>query len=143
MQKDQVERGWIEELKPTLNKCIPANFQTGDVYDQKEYTKGYLEQNKEMVAERRRIYNDNHKEQQREYQKIREQKTVHCPHCDHMINLANRSKHNKTKKHITNSEESSSEPDTIMNEMNKLHDDNVLKLQEIHNTFDKIDKIIH
>ena len=60
-----------------------------------------------------------------------------------MINLVNRSRHNKTQKHIANSESSSSEPDTVMDEMNKLHDDNVLKLQEIQNTFDKIDKLIH
>ena len=58
-----------------------------------------------------------------------------------MINLANRSHHNKTKRHITNSE-TSSEPYTIMDEMNKMHDDNVLKLHEIKHTFETIDKII-
>jgi hypothetical protein len=116
MQKDQVERGWIEQLKPNLNKRVPANYHTGDVWDVKEYRK--------------------------EYQRGYDQKTIHCQYCDREINLHHRARHNKTKKHIANSETSSSEPDTVMDEMNKLHDDNILKLQQIHNTFDKIDKII-
>ena len=57
--KEQVERGYIEELKPTLNKCIPANYQTGDVYSKSEYNKEY---------------NENHKAERKEYQ----QKTIHC-----------------------------------------------------------------
>ena len=129
MQKTQVERGWIEQLKPTLNKRVPANFQTGDVYDKKEYDLMYEQQNKEAIRERKRVYR---------------QKTIHCHYCDHEINLACRARHNRTARHIANSEasSSSSEPDTVMDEMNKMHDDYVLKLQQIHNTFDKIDKII-
>ena len=41
MQKEQVERGWVEQLKPTLNTNVPANYQTGDVWDNKEYEKQY------------------------------------------------------------------------------------------------------
>ena len=37
MQKDRKERGWIETLKPTLNKNTPANYQTGEVYDTIEW----------------------------------------------------------------------------------------------------------
>ena len=161
IQKDQVERGYIESLKPTLNKNVPANYQTGDVYSESEYKKQYYEHNrdhitkyqkayqkhnKDAIVENKKRYYDQNKEtigkQQRVYKKLYQQKTIHCPQCAHMINLVNRSRHNKTQKHIANSESSSSEPDTVMDEMNKLHDDNVLKLQEIQNTFDKIDKII-
>ena len=167
MQKEQVERGWIEQLKPTLNKCIPANYQNGDVYSRPEYRKQYYEHNrdhiteykrqyqihntdkikqakrkqyerdKDKILERNKAYSESHKAERKEYL----QRTVHCPCCNHEINLANRARHNRTARHISNSE-SSSEPDTVMDEMNKLHDDNVLKLQEIQNTFDKIDKII-
>jgi len=128
MQKSQVERGYIEELKPTLNKCIPANYQTTDVYDAVEYGKGYYE---------------NHKTERKEYR----HKTIHCPQCNHMINLSHRSEHNKTKKHISNSSSESStseeEPYTIIDEINKLHDDNELKLQEIQNTCYEIDQLIN
>ena len=140
MQKEQVERGYVEELKPKLNKVIPANYQTGDVHSKSEYSKGYYEHNKEHIAE----YRENHKAERKEY----DQRTIHCPQCDHMINLANRARHNKSNRHISNSSSSSSseseeEPDTMMTEMNKLHDDNEFKLQEIQNTFDEIDKLIY
>ena len=126
IQKEQVERGYIESLKPSLNKRVPANYQMGDVYSDSEYKKQYYEHNKETIKKIK------------EYQ----QRNVHCPCCNHLINLARRSRHNKSKRHITNSE-TSSEPDTIMNEMSKLRDDSELKLEEIRNTFDKIDKLIH
>ena len=128
MQKDQVERGWIEQLKPTLNKYIPSNYQTTDVYSAIEYGKGYRE---------------NHQAERKEYR----QKTIHCHYCNHMINLSHRSHHNKSKKHIANSStsESSTEEEqyTIMDEINKLHDDNELKLQEMKNTCYEIDKLIN
>ena len=66
MQKEQVERGWIEELKPTLNKNVPENHQNGDESDISEYTKGYREDNKE---------------------------TINCQDCNRLINLATRSSH--------------------------------------------------
>ena len=168
--KEQVERGYIEELKPTLNKCIPANYQTGDVYSKSEYKKQYYEHNrdhiteykrqyqihntdkikqsnrkqyerdKDKIMERVREYNESHKVERQEYL----QRTIHCPQCDHMINLANRARHNRSNRHITNSSESSEEEqDTIMDEMNKLRDGNELKLQEIQNTFDNINKRIN
>ena len=54
--KEQVERGYIESLKPTLNKCIPANYQTGDVYSKSEYNKGYMEHNRDHITEYKRQY---------------------------------------------------------------------------------------
>ena len=160
MQKSQVERGYIESLKPTLNKRVPANHQTGNIWDQKEYLQAYYEENKEAVTEYKKKWHEQNKDRIVEYnkgyyesheaeRKEYQQKTIHCTHCNHMINLHHKARHNKTKRHISNSSESSlessseGEPDTIMFQMNKLHDDNVLKLQEIQNTFDKIDKLIH
>ena len=129
IQKEQVERGWVESLKPTLNRCIPANYHTGDVYSKSEYGKGYRGENKEAIKEKTKEY---------------DQKTVHCKYCNHDINLHGRSRHNRSNKHITNSSESSEEEqDTIMNEMSKLRDDNELKLQEIQNTCYEIDKLIN
>ena len=95
MQQTKKERDWIENLKPTLNKVVPANYQTGEVYDVKEYHKEYNEKNKEAI-----------KEHQKKYQ----QKEIYCPCCDHMINLSNRTHHNKTKKHISNSSSQSDTP---------------------------------
>ena len=139
MQKEQVERGWVEELKSTLNKNVPANHQTGDVLDKiKQAKRKQYEMDKDKTLERVKAYSESHKVEIHEYI----QRTVHCPYCNHHINLANRAQHNRTTIHITNSE-SSSEPDTIMDEMNKMHDDNLLKLHEIQHTFETIDKMIY
>jgi hypothetical protein len=78
LQKDKKEREWIENLKPKLNKNIPAHFQNGEVHDQKEWEKGYRKQ------------------------------FVHCPCCDTMVSFDHRSRHYKTKKHKSNSSSSSS-----------------------------------
>ena len=77
LQKDKKEREWIEQLKPKLNKNIPAHFQNGEVHDQKEWEKGYRKQ------------------------------FVHCPCCDTMVSFDHRSRHYKTKKHKSNSSSSS------------------------------------
>ena len=69
IQKEQVERGYIEQLKPTLNKCIPTNFRVEGVYNKSEYKKQYYEHNKEMVTNRSRIYYDQNKETIRKRQK--------------------------------------------------------------------------
>jgi len=93
MQKDKKERGWVEALKSKLNKNTPANYQTGEVYDKKEYRKAYEEENMVKI-----------KEVRKEFRK----KIIHCPCCDTMINLNNRFQHNKTQKHKSNSSSSSS-----------------------------------
>ena len=49
MQKERKERGWIETLKPTLNKAIPAHYQTGDVSNRLEYDKTDYNQNKDKI----------------------------------------------------------------------------------------------
>ena len=144
MQKSQVERAYIESLKPKLNKNVPANFQTGDIWDQKEYCKRYKEKNNDIIVENNKAYRESHKEQIKQLK----QQTIHCNYCNHMINLSHRTRHNRTKKHISNystSESSTSEEEqyTIIDEINKLHDDNELKLQEIQNTCYEIDKLIN
>ena len=133
IQKEQVERAWIEQLKPSLNKRVPANYQMGDVFSKSEYDMGYRSENKEAIKERTKEYG---------------QKTIHCPCCNHDINLHHKARHNKSKKHITNSstsesESSEEEQDTMMTEMNKMRDDSELKLQEMKNICDNIDKFIN
>ena len=68
--KEQVERGYIEELKPTLNKCIPTDFRVENVYNKciptdfrvdgvynnSEYQKQYYKHNRDHIAEYRRQY---------------------------------------------------------------------------------------
>ena len=55
-QKEKMERSYVEKLKPTLNKIIPANYQTGHVYDKQEYdqkySKEYYKNNKNTIKER-------------------------------------------------------------------------------------------
>ena len=82
-------------MKPTLNKYVPANHQTGEVYDVKEYNKEYYKE-----------YNEKNKEAIKVTKKEYSQKEIHCPCCNHMIRMNDRSRHNKTKKHITNSNSS-------------------------------------
>ena len=116
MQQLKKERDFIEQLKPTLNKMVPAKHQTGEVYDLKEYRKKYdkeyYDQNKKYILERNREYNKEYKETNKEAIKEYQQKEIHCPCCNHMINLNNRSNHNRTKKHIRNSSSQSDTPVT-------------------------------
>ena len=58
MQKEEKEREWIELLKPTLNKRIPARYQTGDVWSIEEYDKAYYEQNKDKILEYSKAYKE-------------------------------------------------------------------------------------
>ena len=87
LQKEQKERQYIQELKPTLNKNIPANYQNGDVYDVKGYNKEYREHNSDKIKENKKAYR---------------KKTILCPCCDAMINLNNRFHHNNSKSHVKN-----------------------------------------
>ena len=89
MEKDKKERFWIETLKPKLNKNIPAHYQTGEVYDIKEWEKAYYVENIESRKAYRQIF-------------------AHCPCCDTMVSFDHRSRHYKTKKHKSNSSSSGS-----------------------------------
>ena len=50
MQKEKIERSYVETLKPTLNRTIPANYQTGDVYNAQEYNQKYKKANKDKIC---------------------------------------------------------------------------------------------
>ena len=136
MQQYKKERDWIEDLKPTLNKVVPANYQTGDVYDVKEYKatyrkenidkvkqagKEYYENNKEKCNAQNKEWKENNVEREKElksawYQKNKDrikeenQKYFHCPCCNESIKLSNKSQHNRSKKHISNSSSQSDTP---------------------------------
>ena len=62
MEKERMERSYVEKLKPSLNTCIPANYQAGDVYSQTEYNKLYYIDNKEKITKRNKHYYEKNKE---------------------------------------------------------------------------------
>ena len=62
LEQLKMERNYIENLKPSLNKTIPARHQTGDVYNKKEYSKGYYNVNKDSINEKKKEYIANNKE---------------------------------------------------------------------------------
>jgi len=69
------ERKWIEQLNATLNQVIPTRTI-------KEYQKEYLENNKEKIRGKRKIYRENNKEKIKEYyednkDKLKEKKKIY------------------------------------------------------------------
>lgn len=71
MQQHKMERNYIEKLKPTLNKIIPANYQTGDVYNKQEYAKERYAANRDKIIEQQKEYNEANRD------KIIEQNKTH------------------------------------------------------------------
>lgn len=70
-----MERKYIEELKPTLNKQLPAKT----LQDQQQYRQKY--------------------QQTPEYKQYRAEylhRKIECPNCKTMITLGNKIKHSKT-----------------------------------------------
>lgn len=73
MELERRERYWIEELKPTLNKCIPTRTPKEWREQNKELIlekkKAYYEQNKEYFAKKSKDYNEQNKDKITEYTK--------------------------------------------------------------------------
>tara|TARA_X000000368_G_C22798878_1_gene609341 strand:- start:26 stop:571 length:546 start_codon:yes stop_codon:yes gene_type:complete len=93
MEQTKVERSYVEKLKPQLNARVPANYQTGDVYDKKEYGKEY---NKEYYEKHKNILQEKNKQY------------IECPCCGKMVQLVSRARHNKSKQHLANESATSS-----------------------------------
>lgn len=104
----QRERYWIELLKPQLNKVLPISTR-------QEQSQKYYCNNKEKIAIRDKLYVQNNKEKvkQREakyYQLnkdriLTQMKTkVTCDLCNCELRKADMPRHNKSAKHIANSE---------------------------------------
>ena len=123
MEKLKKERSFFEQFQPSLNTYKPANHQAGDQWDEVTYKKAYY------------IENIDHR---KEYML----KQIPCPCCNCMINLAHSSRHYKTTRHMKNLVIKNKTRDTI-NEMYKMHDDNLLAWKEIYNTFNSINTIIN
>ena len=117
MEQTKLERSYVEKLKPQLNAYVPAHYQSGDIYDKREYKKGYLETNKDKASEYMKKYKQVNKdklsEYKKEYDKVYREanqdklkeydnKYIQCPCCNKLINLHGRTKHYKTKQHIRN-----------------------------------------
>ena len=72
MEQHNVERNYIENLKPLLNNTIPARYQTGDIYNVREYKR---EHNKEYyVANTDTIRDENKEYDEANTDKIKEHK---------------------------------------------------------------------
>ena len=119
MQKEKKERSYVETLKPTLNTNIPANYQTGDVYNAQEYKREHRKHNIDSIRQKKKEYYEQHKEAIQEYQtqhkeRIQEyrkdycKRYIECPCCKENVLIVNRSRHNRSKKHINNQTSSSS-----------------------------------
>lgn len=123
------ERYWIEQLKATLNKCIPTRTQLEWVQDNTEviaeYHKQYYKNNKEAILENVKQYKQNNIEAILEVQKAwrennkdkivetstlywqinkgaisEKQKQKYTCGCGSTISISNKSYHNKSAKHM-------------------------------------------
>lgn len=116
------EREWIERLKPSLNH---TNRPIITHEEKKEYYEEYYEENKERILERLKEYRQNNKEKikkrdKKYYEANREKllehyrkyssEKVECEICKVSFRRDSLSKHKKTKKHINNLEQKSTEP---------------------------------
>ena len=123
------ERYWLEELKATLNICVPSRtnkeYHEANKEHYKEYSKEYYEANKQQIKEKnkehyetnkqqikekRKEYYENNKEKIKEYQKeyceenkekIQEMasKKNTCDLCGGYYTNNHKLRHIKTKKH--------------------------------------------
>ena len=70
MGKLKKEQSFIVQLQPTLNQIIPANYQTGDKWDKREYNKAYMVEHKEKIVIYQKGYRAEHKDKFVIYQKV-------------------------------------------------------------------------
>ena len=131
MEKTRKERSVIQQVQPTLNQIIPANHQTGDLWDKVAYHKAYG-----------KIYCTENKEAIIIYQKERRKKYIHCQYCNHMINLACKTSHYKSNKHINNLAIQNN-INEIYQEIKQIYDANVLVLERINSTMLQIQEMVY
>ena len=94
LQKEKLERQFIEQMKPTLNSSIPTRTM-----------KEWAESNKEKIAEQKKLYREANKEkileQKKEYRDANKEKIkekFNCE-CGGKFTLGSKARHMKTKKH--------------------------------------------
>lgn len=93
LEKEQIERKWIETLKPVLNKVIPTRskkeyaeyYNTINPTYQKDYHQKNREKRNKQCIERQKI-DKNRKHRSR---------TIECDLCGTFISYSNKSKHQK------------------------------------------------
>lgn len=81
LEKEMIEREWIEKLKPSLNKCIPTRTK-----------KEYCETNKNILNEKSKNYYVKNKDKINE--KIKEK--INCNTCNKLITKKSLLRHEKT-----------------------------------------------
>jgi group I intron endonuclease len=86
-QLETRERYWLEQLKATLNKCIPTRTT-------QENNKDYYANNKDKINERKKEHYENNKDKMKE--------KVKCEVCDCEVRKGDFTKHKKTQKHKDN-----------------------------------------
>jgi hypothetical protein len=86
-QLRQRERHWLETLKASLNKCVPARTV-------QEYQKQYQQEHKEQLSEYQKQYRQEHKEQIEQRRSV----IINCD-CGSSIKKKNIIRHYKTNKH--------------------------------------------
>ena len=105
MEQHKIERDYVEKLKPTLNRNIPANYQTGDVYNKKEYDQRYKKERYEVirdkVIEKQKQYYETNKEQAKAYYKNNKDKLCkpYTCECGRTIQHTVKARHFRSKVH--------------------------------------------
>ena len=103
------ERYWIDNLKSSLNKCVPTRTVKEWNEDNKErcvqYIKEYNEKNKETIVSTAKIYYENNKEKVKEYKKEWDEKNKNkfvlhvCDICGSTYQRVGKPAHERTNKH--------------------------------------------
>ena len=114
MQQHKIERQYIEDLKPSLNKTIPARYQTGDIYNVQEYKR---EHNKEYYeANKHKIRDQNKENYEANKDKISEQKKAYREANKDKIKEQRREYYKRNKEKLSSSSSSNSSGEESNNE---------------------------
>ena len=119
-EKLHKEREYIQYIKPTLNKEIPANFQIDGGFNRKEWGKEWYKQNKEKRNEQKKEYYNQNKEKT-----LEKMKTKYICECGSSYSHCSKQRHKRTNKHqqyITESVKQIQEMQHMMQQMKQTID---------------------
>lgn len=105
LQKERIERQFIDELKPSLNCLIPTRTKQEYKLENKEYISQYKKQHREKHKEYYKQYRDEHKDRNKEtwdeyYAKNKDElnKTINCE-CGGRYSKHQKARHFRSQKH--------------------------------------------
>ena len=132
MEKEKMELKYVKELTPTLNIKIPANYQTGDIYDDKEYQRLWRGANKDKIKDDMKHWRKANKERV----SIQRRKKCECE-CGTIHSYHGRHEHKRTKKHQM----------YLLNQtkpqMNEMYNILTQRMTQINEQMDIINKLIY